>query len=267
MHQTDDTSPDLTDLTLRPLQISLLNKLHKNYGLTGKTILEIGSDLGLRVAQGMLRYGAKEVWAINPAFSQSPPPHVPGIITQAQPMEHAELPPGAFDVVFGMALLEHILYPAKLAEACKAVLSPNGVCYLQGSPTWTGAQGHHVFITGSVPRKSKFSFTDDSTPFENWEHLSITNGQELLLSLKKNGIPDSLFNTLRDALFFDTTISRLPPSRIIQEFSQVDGVKIDTYCYKPDIPKNQYYEKAKRLYKEDDLISNDVTIIMRHDHE
>jgi SAM-dependent methyltransferase len=258
-----DEHPDLTDLHLRPLQADLLDRLHKRYSLIGKKVCEIGSDLRLSVAQAMRRYGASEVWAVNPNFSIYPHLPLEGVIIIPEPFENVSLPIGYFDIIFGMALLEHVANPTKLSQACKQTLHPYGICYLQGSPTWTGPQGHHIWIKGSTPQQT-FLFNNESSPFDDWEHLTITSGQQLFHSLKKKAICDIYFSTLYQALFCDDSISRLSPSQITKRFSQVTDVEITDYYHNTNVHKNLFYEKAKKIYSEKDLLCNDITIIMHH---
>ena len=257
-----DEHPDLTDLQLRHLQADLLARLHKRYSFTGKKVCEIGSDLRLQVAQAMCRYGASEVWAVNPNFPISTPP-LEGVTIIPEPVEKAVLPTEYFDIIFGMALLEHVACPTSLSHACKRALHPCGICYLQGSPTWTGPQGHHIWIRGSTPQ-STFLFNNESSPFDDWEHLTISSGQQLLHSLKNKGICDIYFSALYQALFCDDSISRLPPSQITKRFSQVTDMEIKQFYHKTTVPLNIFYRKSKKIYFEKDLLCNDITIIMHH---
>ena len=165
-------------LNLRKKQIICLNAVHAHCSFVGKRVMEIGSDLKLQTAQAMLRLGAKEVVAVNPDFrKQSLEMSIPGITPVVVPAEDFQCPDGYFDIIFGVALLEHVHNPKALAEKCSKLLEKkHGFCFLQGSPVWTSDQGHHIICHLG----NQYIRPDTNPPLEDWQHLCLETHEKAI---------------------------------------------------------------------------------------
>ncbi len=120
-------------LNLRETPAKILLQLHKEYDFTNKIILEIGSDLNLQTAKAILRLGAKHVFSANPLFTNLHSPDSAITVLKAYGEDNSFLD-RTFDIILGLALLEHVLFPQKLALECKRMLRVGGGCLFTGQP-------------------------------------------------------------------------------------------------------------------------------------
>lgn len=249
-------------LQLRPKHTIWLKNVHDHCSFAGKRVLEIGSDSQLQAAQAMLRLGAKEVVAVNPGFRKETLEMViPGIIPVAAPAENLAYPDGYFDIIFGVALLEHVHNPQSLAEKCSKLLDKqHGFCFLQGSPVWTSYQGHHIIcrLSGREIRPDK------NPPLEDWQHLCLSTHDAAVSAFQDRGFPheDAVF--LAKKLLDDQHISRIVPTDIIEKFVNLEGMTIQykrTPCTKK---KTRWYNEALKKYNQEDLDTLELLIMMWH---
>lgn len=245
-------------LSLRETQAKILLMLNKNYSFTNKRVLEIGSDLRLQAAQALLKLGATQVFAVNPAFEaiKSPDERITIIKDYG---ENTPFEEGYFDMIVGMALLEHVSHPRKLAEECKRLLiNKGGVAFLQGSPMWTAYDGHH---TWNKIDTTYYKFSDDGRPYEYWEHLCLDGFADAYNCLKNKGLPEAYIFCLLDTLFISDFISRKTPTDIINEFMLVSKDIKFRRGY-TNIKKNIFFNKALSKYTEEDLQTRYLDIII-----
>lgn len=167
-------------------------KIIQDYGIEkikDKVILEVGGDHTLEVANYLVEHGAYQVISISidkrfPVGAISEKLHTHRIsIHNIQNFFSAE----KFDLVIGIAILEHIPMLDNMMEELYAVTKPGGSVILHGGPIWTSPKGHHVWanIDGQ-----QYSFTNESNPIPNWHHL-LNNYDSMVNFLKeeKNIIP------------------------------------------------------------------------------
>jgi SAM-dependent methyltransferase len=89
-----------------------------------------------------------------------------------------DFPDESFDLVISANVIEHVPDPTKFISEAARVLKPNGVCYLETAPVWSGPRGHHVMesmITDNCPRER--AFKDDGTVIPHWSHLTLEREQ------------------------------------------------------------------------------------------
>jgi SAM-dependent methyltransferase len=93
-------------------------------------ILEIGFGRGLLLTRFM-RDG-HQVFGIDPGMLQRDlePALAEGATLYAEPAESVTLPPGTFDLIYGIHVIEHLNDPAAVFRACHQALRPGGVLYL-----------------------------------------------------------------------------------------------------------------------------------------
>lgn len=175
-------------------------KFFARVDVRGKRVLEIGSDFHLASARLFLANGAREVIATN--IGNWHAPDIPeGVTFRVGDVADIDLGDEGFDIVYGIAILEHLPDAEAVARAVKHHLKPGGIGYLQGCPLWTGALGHHVYVSPHAIAKaegrstddlSKFDTTysfaqDDKNPIPHWSHLSM-NAEQMTDFLATRGL-------------------------------------------------------------------------------
>jgi SAM-dependent methyltransferase len=93
-------------------------------------ILEIGMGRGLVLSHFM--GGGHETWGIDPgALEREVVPSLrSGATIFARAVEEVDLPEGAFDLVYGIHVVEHLRDPALVFRTCHRALRPGGILYL-----------------------------------------------------------------------------------------------------------------------------------------
>lgn len=240
---------------LEQYQYNLLSNFNKNYSFKKKTVLEIGSDYNANTAMSMLKLGAKEVFAVNPLFSDSLKSKNPKLTLIKDLGENTNLPDEKFDIIWGIALLEHVNNPYSLALECKRLLKPGGICYLQGWPMWTAPDGHHVMIDG-------YSFNNSSNPFDDWEHLTCLDYDTCVKRLKNKDISESDSVLIADYILKNEILSRHNPSYIIESFEKVfDKIEINRTLTSKS--QNHFFNIALSNYTKDDLNTQGLELYLR----
>lgn len=223
-----------------------------------KIILEFGSDLKLSVAQKFIELGAKEIICVNPAFDENLVPNNPKIKIIRDFGENTALKSRKFDFIFGIALLEHVANPKKLFQETKRMLKRNGFAYLQGNPLYTGSLGHHTWVETS---EYSYRFSDNTNPFEDWEHLTLRTKEDFIENLKTKNIPNDHIEKIINYLFSQDT-SKILPSEIIRIAKSIFKFNLISILTIEDKTHNKHYEIAKKYYKEEDLDAHSLTFLI-----
>lgn len=162
-------------------QIEAINNLDKICKLKGKRILEIGGSPPFTTAKELLNRGAKHVTVINnrPDLKNIKiRENIEFINMDARKLDFES---ESFDIVFGVAVLEHLSNLNKVLYNIKKIIANRGYIYLQGGPIWSCALGHHIYIkTGT----QKYQFNKNN-PIPNWSHL-VYSKEQLKKFLREN---------------------------------------------------------------------------------
>ena len=242
----------LKNMPMAPYQSYSIARFNDKYSFKDKVVLEIGSDLKLNTARGILKLGAKKVYAVNPGFPDNIDSLNDKIVTIKSLGEKTNLPDGSCDIIFGIALLEHVAHPKELALECKRLLKPDGVCFLSGWPMWTSSLGHHVHVRNKNGKE--YYFNQEDCPIEDWAQLVLSK-EEMIKNLLEKNIPEEDCKLMVN-MVYGSAMSELSPSKIISDFESVPGVSIAVNRAEiPNFMPNQYYERAKSsgIYSEEDL--------------
>jgi len=162
----------MTDKRREDLQRRI--NIMKGFGsLAGATILEIGADWWGFAAQMLVDAGAAKIISTN--YTKNWPTETRGVLEKrkadARKLEES-VEPQSIDIVFGVAVLEHIDGLKEFFASAKAVLKPGGLFFVHGGPIWSSGGGHHVFVNGET---RKYRFGDRANnPILNWSHLIHT---------------------------------------------------------------------------------------------
>jgi 2-polyprenyl-3-methyl-5-hydroxy-6-metoxy-1,4-benzoquinol methylase len=195
-----------------PYQQQCLETISRFTAFSRKEVLEIGGDVDGNVANKLIEFGASDVWSINVDTRYSDQ-DISNVHTRQLSAYEIERYFGnnAFDVVFGIAVLEHIDDIQRLCETIKGVVRPGGLVYLQGGPFWTCCHGHHLvyFADGRF-----YTFTGDN-PVPDWLHL-LQGAPEAAETLKQNNVPLAHAEAIVEQIYNGTQINRAQYSEIKQ---------------------------------------------------
>ncbi len=152
----------------------------------GATVLEIGADRhGVSTAM-LAETGAARVIGTN--FRDDWPEGTDGTVERRRldARRIAEsFAPGSIDIVFGVAILEHIDGLDAFFAGARHVLAADGILFAHGGPIWTSAKGHHVGFTGEA---MEYRFGNPKTnPIRDWTHL-VFNKHGLAQDMIARGI-------------------------------------------------------------------------------
>lgn len=258
---TTDTDV-FSGLQLRKKQLNLLGAVNRHHPFAGCRVLEIGSDSKLQAAQAMLRLGAKEVFAVNPGFrKETLEMSTPGITTVTSPAEELDCPDHYFDIIFGVALLEHVHHPRELARQCSRLLEKRkGFCLLQGSPVWTSHQGHHIICHLG----DRYIRPDTNPPLDDWQHLCLTTHGQAAQAFGQHGFTGEESAFLAKKLLDDPHISRKTPSAILDCFRGLPGMTLVHARSRCNRERTPWYREACGRYDPVDLDTRELKIMLWH---
>jgi SAM-dependent methyltransferase len=211
----------------------------------GLSVLEIGSSANLYVARRFEELGAASVFATNitPVWPQSE--KVSAVVAQvrADMTRLSEtFEPNSLDLMFGMAVAEHVptLWVA-LEEAAK-VLKPGGILYLHGGPIWTFNRGHHVLSGFHGP---EFEFSKRQCPILKWEHL-MHDRQSFAAALVARGASTELAERLAVRIYDSNKINRFGHNRLCRIFESGPLRLLQKIEYAFGAPDASEYERIRR---------------------
>ena len=204
---------------LRPGAEHQLLRLKDEVGFAGKRVLEIGGDLEGTVARACLALGAKHVTSINHdrRFQSRQNER-----SSFRRMDGAALdfPAAHFDLVIGLAVLEHIRPFKQVLESVWRVTRPNGLVYLQGGPLWFSRKGHHLVLIGATGQRWRFNGRDGGiNPIEDWDHLRLEPA-ELLGKLVLRGCSPVDAQAIVDYVYGTELINRYSANELGKFFGE-----------------------------------------------
>lgn len=257
-------------------------RLRERVDIRGKRVLEIGSDFHLASARLFMANGADSVVATNIGDWKSDEPLPDRVEFRICDASDAELPEQSFDIIYGIAIIEHVPDFERLCSAIKRFLKPDGVVYFQGCPMWAGTLGHHVwysperdedfeatFATGGG-RKSKpmqYSFTDNN-PIPDWAHLAMSPAELEVLLVNEKGLPPSHAQGIvkyvhnLDGTMIGSCSNFASASEVLSIMRRHFELEADPIW--TDRKPNKYFTKALEKYSEDDLRTLGLRVWMTH---
>lgn len=116
----------------------------------------------------------------------------------------------AFDIVYGLSVIEHIPTPSNLLEQIYFVLKPGGFAFIEGQPIWTSRCGHHIWLR--TPNNNYF-FSDmpgieSINPIPDYAHLLMTP-EELAENLRLSNVPENDALSICDFIYNSEKLNRL----------------------------------------------------------
>lgn len=248
-------------------QLDEFRNVYKAKEIKGARVVEIGGDYHLVSSRLFAANGATSVVTTSLANSFSPEP-LPEVVS-CRPVDFSQLTlePNSVDLIFGVAILEHIPDAEQIATAIDRLLAPGGVAYLHGCPLWAGPDGHHIWLYENQIKGSEGMPCDPSDPiycFNNvqknpipdWAHC-VNDPRELMALLVSTGkqklhaeaIANFVYNL--DGKSFGSSSNRKSSSELISQFNQYFDVKVGRVLAQNQ--ENEYYAFARRRFSEADL--------------
>ncbi len=280
-HKRPARIPDYVRQTAADYHLEEFERFIERVDVRGKRVLEIGSDYHLASTRLFMANGAKSVVANNLIEWKSDEPLPGGVEFIAGDACDLDLPEGSFDIVYGIAIVEHVPDFERLCRSIKRLLRPGGVVYLQGCPMWPGNLGHHVWCSpdsdedfeanfakggGKKAEPMQYSFTDNN-PIPDWAHVTLSPAEMELLLIEK-GIPAAHADRIsRYVYHLDTTM--VGSCTNFLSASQVLGVlgkhfDIEAERISSSDQTNEYFDKALAKYSEEDLRTLGLRVWMTH---
>ncbi|UHD14567.1 class I SAM-dependent methyltransferase [Thiocapsa bogorovii] len=282
--------PEYVRESAEPYQIDEFRALIERVDIRGKRILEIGSDYHMCSARLFQANGALDVVGTNIGDWRSLEALPVGVELKVGDVADVEYPADSFDIIYGIAVLEHIVDFDRVCAALKTLLRPGGVIYLQGEPIWSGPQGHHLWYQPESAGASAASSMHDPVggpvlyrfdeaarnPIPDWAHL-VLGSHEMEDLLIRKGVPAShaagitrfVYNLGGDKTgscsnfqSASAIIAALSVSFDIE--AERIAINIDEERIHSVTGKNQYYRRALRQYSKEDLWTRGLVVWMRH---
>lgn len=207
-----------TPVELQSYQMRFVNNMLEHVSITGKRVLEIGSDKCLAVARFLVSEGASEVQCSNMEdFAREIPPYDEKNVSFKH-CDGRDLPfeDDSFDLVIGCALLEHVNKPELFAKELNRVVKPGGQVYMHGEPLWTGSKGHHIYYVG---KDDFYKFNSANNPIPDFGHLTMDR-EELAVHLRERGIGEEDVNGIVHYVYDSDLVNRLSSDEISGAFKK-----------------------------------------------
>jgi SAM-dependent methyltransferase len=200
---------DAADVNLQPYQHHCLSRFLKQAEFKGRDVLEIGGNGPQAVALTLNNLTGRRVVVLNPDPEYAHTPDEKRVMVLKQDACHTNLDDGSFDVILGIAVLEHIVDIRQFARECFRLLRPHGALVLQGGPLWHSGLGHHLFI---VNQEMDYRFCGNN-PVPDFAHLTH-DADELADELLSRGLPQAHVSAITEAVYASRGLNRLPTEEI-----------------------------------------------------
>jgi glycosyltransferase involved in cell wall biosynthesis/SAM-dependent methyltransferase len=275
--------PTYVKETAASYQVEEFRKFIERVDIEGKRILEIGSDFHLVSARLFRANGAREVIATNIGDWRSEEPLPDGVEFKVCDVADLGSAAEAFDIVYGIAVLEHIPDLERVCVAITNLLQPEGVAYLQGWPLWLGPVGHHVYYRADASTEAEnglgaadpsvgepilYRFDDPlKNPIPDWAHLSLAP-DDLTAVLTENGVPAAHASGIARSIYnLDGDLTGccsnfLSSGEILDVIGRHFSIAAERIL--SDADENEHYLKARMRYPEEELRTQGLKIWLRN---
>ena len=196
--------PGLLDYQKHALSTLMHMAAIRSDSIKNMNVIEVGGSGNLALAKTLFGWSGRKVLVVTP----DPELH-PGSLEEdkleivLRGIENSGLPDYQFDLIIGIAILEHVRdYPGMFHE-CFRLLKPGGYLLLHGGPLWFSSHGHHLFIARD---DMDYRFIGNN-PVPDWGHL-IFSSMEMDNELSSQGIPPAHREAIRHGIYNSETINR-----------------------------------------------------------
>jgi SAM-dependent methyltransferase len=207
---------------LHDYQKRTLAEFFSLFDVENKSVLEVGGIPPFSIAKFFMYKGAKNVDVININNFSDYAEANKKIQYYLMDARRMAFPDKSFDVIFGVAILEHINNLDMFFAECSRVLKPGGFLYLHGGPLWSSYVGHHVYLTID---NTEYKFLENN-PIQPWDHL-LLDKDEMYIKINRQ-ISNSLHSTkIVNQVYESSFINRVFPEKIIEDFQKSNLAIID----------------------------------------
>jgi len=172
----------------------------------GATVLEIGADKEGISARMLADAGAARVISANTL--EGWPARNEGTVEwrrlDARCIDR-DFEPESLDIIFGVAILEHIHGLDRFFAGARHALRGDGVLFAHGGPIWTSGKGHHV---GLLIDGHSYRFGNPAlNPVRDWTHLALSK-QEMVEDLAARFVPRAHAAAIAEQIYESDTCNR-----------------------------------------------------------
>lgn len=223
--------------------VDMVDRLTCNVDVAGKRVLEVGGDGSYVAAKLLIERGAASVVTTNIDHRHDflrGEPRITSSFADAHFLHRYF--EQKFDIVLGIAVIEHILNIPMWLEATRNVLVPDGCAFYHGGPIWSCRRGHHIWVTGA--KGVHYRFNEQREIIPGWSHLFWTPSKmrEHLIGVEK--IPEDDADAICHWVYFAPSINRHTHRRLEALF---DRAPLKMVRRIPDIGAMPDAEMAARL--------------------
>ncbi len=173
----------------------------------GATVLEIGADKEGISARMLADAGAARVISANTL--EGWPERKEGAIEwrrlDARCIDR-DFEPESLDIIFGVAILEHIHGLDRFFAGAKHALRGDGMLFAHGGPIWTSANGHHV---GLLIDGQSYRFGNRAlNPVRDWTHLALSRS-EMVEDLAARDVPRAHAEAIAQQIYESENCNRV----------------------------------------------------------
>lgn len=184
--------------------------------MEGATVLEIGADKDGFSARMLADAGAARVISTN--IGERWPTDTAGVVERRRLDARCiaeNFDEGSIDIIFGIAVLEHIDGLERFFAGARHALNANGLLFVHGGPIWSSAKGHHVGLIGEA-KHYRFG-NPETNPIRDWTHL-VFDKHSLAEDLVARGTPSGDAETIAAQIYEADDRNRLGYRSICEAF-------------------------------------------------
>ncbi|HWL05932.1 MAG TPA: methyltransferase domain-containing protein [Xanthobacteraceae bacterium] len=239
----------------------MVDALHQSYELSGKIVLELGSDPWLKSATALRDRGAARVIAsdMTDGWAQNSAENIEIATIDARTASQT-LGTSSVDAVFAVNLLEHLEDIPIALESINRILKPGGFVFLHGHPIWTSARGHHAML-GYIG--ATFSFGAPNDPIPKWSHLYLSRDE---MKSALSGHAPEVITAAIDWTFDTKLITRTPRLDILYQFETSPLAKVAIWEDRLEAPSADDIQKIRNgpwWRPNEDYSVRGMTMLMR----
>jgi SAM-dependent methyltransferase len=193
---TTDTHKTTFQVLNQKHMLRMLSRIETFIDLEGKRVLEIGaSPKNPAIGDYLTREKGCRYTGLNIApFEYDSRPDMEMVCSD---IHAVDFEPGSFDLVFSIAVWEHIPNPLPLFDQIAGWLRPSGIHY-GIFQNWTSSIGHHIF----APR-----FPQHFVP--DWAQLLYPTEETMSAALERHGAPENVARKIAAFTHSSSEINRV----------------------------------------------------------
>jgi len=233
----------------------LFEKFLRYSGVEGKDVVVLGCSTGLD-CQLFVLAGAKTVLGVDLDPGIGSDYLAPNVAYLRESISNlSSIANDSFDVVYSVAVFEHVFDIQGALNECRRILRPGGLAYILSAPLWNSPFGHHY-----------------KSLMENYPWIHLVLGEsEAEIFLDRNGVKDCGNGSVREALqyiYHPQHFNRYPAAYYELAANSVENIAIlhNKAGRQPieSFGNLEFFNKAvERGFSKDELLSNMHLLVFR----